>query len=115
LKFRSLFARELQGWRLSDLTLLHTFEPPRGPRGDEAHYTAEPRVLSNGRTVVVTTSSWGIHLLGGLEGEAPCGRLMASFPRSGHTWCAIPGVRMAGVRMAGVRMAGVPHGAVFSR
>jgi len=87
------FAREVQVWRLSDLTLLHTFELPPGPRGDEADYTAEPRVLSDGRTVIVTTFSCGMYLLEGLEGDAPSGRLVASFPRSDDTWCAIPVVR----------------------
>ena len=75
-------SREVQIWRLSDLTLLHTFELPPGPRGDEADYTAEPRVLSDGHTVVVTTFSCGMYLLDGLEGGTPSGRLVASFPRS---------------------------------
>jgi len=83
-------SREVQIWRLSDLTLLHTFELPPGPRGDEADFTAEPRVLSDGRSVVVTTFSCGMYLLDGLEGDAPSGRLVASFPRSEGTWCAIP-------------------------
>lgn len=83
-------AREVQVWRLSDLTLLHTFELPPGPRGDEADFTAEPRLLSDGRTVVVTTFSCGLYLLEGLDGDAPSGRLVASFPRSEGTWCAIP-------------------------
>jgi hypothetical protein len=86
-------AREVQVWRLSDLTLLHTFELPAGPRGDEADFTAEPRVLSDGRTVVVTTFSCGVYLLeglDGLDGDTPSGRLVASFPRSEDTWCAIP-------------------------
>lgn len=83
-------SREVQIWRLSDLTLLHTFELPPGPRGDEADYTAEPRVLSDGHTVVVTTFSCGMYLLDGLEGDTPSGRLVASFPRSEDDWCAIP-------------------------
>ena len=83
-------SREVQIWRLSDLTLLHTFELPPGPRGDEADYTAEPRVLSDGRTVVVTTFSCGMYLLDGLEGDTPSGRLVVSFPRSEDSWCAIP-------------------------
>lgn len=83
-------AREVQVWRLSDLTLLHTFELPVGPRGDEADFTAEPRLLADGRTVVVTTFSCGMYLLDGLDGDAPSGRLVASFPRSEGTWCAIP-------------------------
>jgi hypothetical protein len=83
-------AREVQVWRLSDLALLHTFALPAGPRGDEADYTAEPRLLGDGRTVVVTTFSCGLYLLDGLAGDAPSGRLVASFPRSADTWCAIP-------------------------
>lgn len=83
-------SREIQVWRLSDLTLLHTFALPPGPRGDEADYSAEPRVLTDGRTVLVSTFACGLYLLEGLEGDAPAGRLVASFPRSTDTWCAIP-------------------------
>jgi hypothetical protein len=83
-------SREVQIWRLSDLALLRTIELPPGPRGDEADLTAEPRLLSDGRTVVVTTFSCGIYLLQGLEGDSPSGRLVTSFPRTKETWCAIP-------------------------
>lgn len=83
-------AREIQVWRLSDLALLHTFALPPGPRGDEADFTAEPRVLSDGRTVVVSTFSCGLYLLDGLDGDTPGARLVATFPRSEDTWCAIP-------------------------
>lgn len=86
-------AREIQVWRLSDLALLHTFELPPGARGDEADFTAEPRLLADGRTVLVTTFSCGMYLLEGLDGDAPAGRLVASFPRSEGTYCAIPVVR----------------------
>jgi hypothetical protein len=85
--------REVQVWRLSDLALLHTFALPAGPRGDEADYTAEPRLVGDGRTVVVTTFACGMYLLDGLDGDAPSGRLVASFPRSADTWsddCGIP-------------------------
>jgi hypothetical protein len=83
-------AREIQVWRLSDLALLHTFALPPGPRGDEADATAEPRLLSDGRTVLVSTFTCGLYLLEGLDGEAPSGRMVASFPRLADTWCAIP-------------------------
>jgi len=83
-------ANELQIWRLSDLTLLHTFTLPPGPRGDEAEYTAEPRLLPDGRTVIVSTFSCGLYLLDGVDGTAPAGRLVASFPRATDTYCAIP-------------------------
>ncbi|MCL4866597.1 MAG: hypothetical protein KJZ47_11950, partial [Gemmatimonadales bacterium] len=83
-------ANQLQVWRLSDLTLLHTITLPQGPLGDEANYTAEPRLLADGRTVLVSTFNCGLYLLEGLEGDAPAGRLVASFPRKDDTYCAIP-------------------------
>jgi hypothetical protein len=83
-------SRQLQIWRLSDLQLLHTITLPDGPRGDESSLTAEPRVLDDGRTVLVSTFSCGLFLMEGLDGESPTGRLVASFPRKAKTYCAIP-------------------------
>jgi hypothetical protein len=83
-------SRQLQLWRLSDLTLLHTITLPHGPRGNEALLTAEPRVLRDGRTVLVSTFNCGLYLLEGLEGDAPRGRLVASFPQKEDEYCAIP-------------------------
>jgi hypothetical protein len=83
-------SRQLQLWRLSDLQLLHTFALPDGPRGDEGLYTAEPRVLRDGRTVLVSTFSCGLYLLDGLESDTPSGRLVASFPQRENESCAIP-------------------------
>jgi hypothetical protein len=82
-------SRQVQVWRLSDLALLHTIVLPDGPAG-EALFTAEPRVLGDGRTVLVSTFSCGLYLMGGLETEAPSARLVASFPRKEKTNCAIP-------------------------
>jgi hypothetical protein len=87
---RSPASRQLQIWRLSDLTLLHTITLPDGPAGEESMMTAEPRVLDDGRTVLVSTFSCGLYLMQGLEGESPQGRLVASFPRKPKTYCAIP-------------------------
>ncbi|HWN45182.1 MAG TPA: hypothetical protein VNW71_23355 [Thermoanaerobaculia bacterium] len=83
-------SRQLQIWRLSDLTLLHTITLPNGPAGDESMMTAEPRVLADGRTVLVSTFACGLYLMEGLESETPSGRLVASFPRKAGTYCAIP-------------------------
>jgi hypothetical protein len=83
-------SRQLQIWRLSDLSLLHTITLPNGPAGDESMMTAEPRVLADGRTVLVSTFACGLYLMEGLEGETPSGRLVASFPRKEGTYCAIP-------------------------
>ncbi len=80
----------LQFWRLSDLTLQATIELPAGPRGDEGRHTAEPRVLSDGRTVLVSTFNCGLYLLDGIASATPTARLVASFPRKERTSCAIP-------------------------
>ena len=82
--------RAVQLWRLSDLTLLTTFELPNGPRGDEGASTAEPRLLADGKTVLVSTFNCGLYLLDGLTGSKASGRLVASFPRKADTSCAIP-------------------------
>jgi len=83
-------SRQLQIWRLSDLTPLHTITLPDGSAGDESLLTAEPRVLSDGRTVLVSTFNCSLYLMVGLESEAPSARLVASFPRKPDTYCAIP-------------------------
>jgi hypothetical protein len=83
-------SRQLQIWRLSDLTPLHTITLPNGPAGDESMLTAEPRVLADGRTVLVSTFACGLYLMEGLETDAPSARLVASFPRKPRTYCAIP-------------------------
>lgn len=83
-------SRQLQVWRLSDLTLLHTISLPDGPVGSEGKLTAEPRLLSDGRTVLVSTFNCGLYLIEGLDGDAPSARLVSSFPRKDGTYCAIP-------------------------
>jgi hypothetical protein len=80
----------VQLWRLSDLKLLQTFDLPEGPRGDEAGLTAEPRLLADGRTVLVSTFDCGLYLLSGLDGPSAAGQLVSSFPRKEKTYCAIP-------------------------
>jgi len=83
-------SRQLQIWRLSDLEPLHTITLPNGPAGDESTLTAEPRVLRDGRTVLVSTFACGLYLMEGLESGTPAARLVASFPRKAETYCAIP-------------------------
>lgn len=80
----------IQIWRLSDLTLLHTVTLPAGARGDEGYRSAEPRVLSDGRTVLVSTFNCGLYLLDGMASASPSAKLVASFPRKAGTNCAVP-------------------------
>lgn len=82
--------QSVQLWRLSDFQPLATFDLPQGPRGDEASLTAEPRLLADGRTVLVSTFDCGLYLLHGLDGPSPSGRLASSFPRRKDSYCAIP-------------------------
>ena len=53
-------------------------------------YTAEPRLLADGRTVLVSTFNCGLYLMEGLAGDAPAARLVTSFPMKKGTNCAIP-------------------------
>jgi hypothetical protein len=83
-------SRAIQIWRLSDLTLLHTLLLPPGPRGDENWLTAEPRVLGDGRTVLVNTFTCGLYRLRGLEGETPSAEWVYSTPSAEGRFCAVP-------------------------
>lgn len=84
-------ARSVQVWRLSDLELLRTVVLPAGDRGNEAYLPAEPRVLADGRTVVVNTFTCGLYLLSGLEGTDPEARLIHTFPfEPPRQTCALP-------------------------
>ena len=80
----------LQLWRLSDLSLQHTIQLPNGPRGDEGYLSAEPRILGDGKTVLVSTFNCGLYLLDGVASATPSARLVASFPRKEGTSCAVP-------------------------
>ena len=83
-------SRNLQLWRLSDLTLLRTFPLPDGPAGNEGLLTAEPRLMPDGKTLLVSTFRCGLYLVEGLDGDAPSARLVASFPQKPDEFCAIP-------------------------
>ena len=81
--------RNVQLWRLSDLSLQRTIELPLGPHF-EGYRSAEPRLLSDGKTVLVSTFNCGLFLLDGLTSAAPSARMVASFPRKPGTSCAVP-------------------------
>lgn len=83
-------SRAVQVWRLSDLALLHTILLPPGPRGNENWLTAEPRVLEDGRTVLVNTFTCGLYRLRGLEGETPRVEWVYSSPWTEGRYCAVP-------------------------
>jgi hypothetical protein len=83
-------SRAVQIWRLSDLTLLHTIQLPPGSRGDENAMTAEPRVLADGRTVVVNTFTCGLYRLRGIDTDAPTAEWLFSTPWKEPPFCSVP-------------------------
>ncbi|MDQ3172025.1 MAG: selenium-binding family protein [Acidobacteriota bacterium] len=80
-------SRVVQVWRLSDLSRVATVVLPDGPKGGEGVDPAEPRVLSDGRTVLVSTFSCGLYRLDALEGDAPSATFVHAFTGDG---CALP-------------------------
>lgn len=61
----------VQVWRLSDLKLLKTLRLSPGPRGYGHEDPQEPRVLADGKTVLVQTRSCGLHRVTGLDSDTP--------------------------------------------
>jgi len=63
----------VQIWRLSDLKLLKTLQLPPQADGinDTAADSSEPRVLADGKTVMVPTFNCGLFLLRDLTGDEP--------------------------------------------
>lgn len=80
-------SRSVQIWRMSDLKLLHTLVLPPGPAGDEQQSPNEPRLLADGRTVLVGTGKCGLYRLGGIAGPSPSATFVHAIGQSG---CAVP-------------------------
>jgi hypothetical protein len=83
----------VQLWRLSDLRLLRSFLLPAS--ADSANtYPFEPRVLGDGRTVLVNSYTCGLYRLTGLETLQPSAELVLSLsrPGAGLQGCAVPSV-----------------------
>ncbi|HWF00688.1 MAG TPA: hypothetical protein VG248_12885, partial [Caulobacteraceae bacterium] len=78
-----------QVWRLSDLKLLRTITLPWGGRywEDPATESSEPRVLEDGKTVVVSTFNCGLFLVKDLAGEAPS---LSHVYDLGYRTCEVP-------------------------
>ncbi|TAN04114.1 MAG: hypothetical protein EPN36_09940 [Rhodanobacteraceae bacterium] len=78
-----------QVWRLSDLKLLKTMRLP--PQADWFYDTAadssEPRVLADGKTVLVPTFNCGLFLVRNLAGDAPTLQHVYDL---GYRMCEVP-------------------------
>ncbi|HVL79760.1 MAG TPA: hypothetical protein VM346_10810 [Sphingomicrobium sp.] len=84
-------SRSVQIWRLSDLSLIRTIELPAGPRGTENRNPAEPRLLADGETVIISTFSCGLFRVTNLAGDDPSAEWIHSFPGAGgELECALP-------------------------
>ncbi|MGH7564287.1 MAG: hypothetical protein ACREK5_07670 [Gemmatimonadota bacterium] len=77
----------VQVWRLSDLSVLATIDLPPAPGGGDDEQPGEPRVLSDRRTVLVSTFTCGLYRITGLASGAPGGEFVHSFDGGG---CAVP-------------------------
>ena len=89
----------VQFWRLSDLKLLRTIRLSPGPRGYGHEDPQEPRVLADGKTVLVQTRSCGLHRITGLDTDTPKAEAVYTFVGGlcgvplavGHYWIeAVP-------------------------
>ena len=84
---KSPASRTVQLWRLSDLKLMQTLVLPAGPSGTEQFNPNEPRLLADGRTVMVGTGNCGLFRLHGLDSA----RATAEFVYGlGLKNCAVP-------------------------
>jgi hypothetical protein len=95
------FGAHLQIWRLSDLALLQTLELPATRENDghahdasmkarrEEHhlFPGEPRVLSDGRTVLLATFTCGFYRVADIDGPNPQVDFLRAF---GGENCAVP-------------------------
>lgn len=79
----------VQVWRLSDLKLLHTIILPRPPYGysDSPAKSSEPRLLADGKTVIVPTFNCGLFLMRDLAADAPTLQHIYDF---GYRVCEVP-------------------------
>ena len=98
---RADFGAHLQIWRLSDLALLQTIELPSTGEGDghshgasmkasrEDHhlFPGEPRVLPDGRTVLLATFTCGFYRVTDIDGPQPHVAFLQAF---GGENCAVP-------------------------
>lgn len=84
----------VQVWQLSNLELLRSIALKPGARGDEHQFSAEPRLLPDGKSVYIHTFNCGLYLLRGVDGDAPTSMLVKTFEGkncgvpvlAGHFW-----------------------------
>ncbi|MCU1285867.1 MAG: hypothetical protein JWO13_2217 [Acidobacteriales bacterium] len=86
--------RTVQVWQLSNLKVLRTLVLPPGPRGNEQEFPGEPRLLDDGKTVLVHTFACGLYAMKDIASDNPSIKFVHAFPgddcgvpiRVGHWW-----------------------------
>ncbi|MEO6120502.1 MAG: hypothetical protein ABIP12_07430 [Terriglobales bacterium] len=86
--------RSLQVWQLSTLKVLRTLVLPAGPTDREQYYPGEPRLLEDGKTLLIHTFSCGLYMMRGVETAQPSVKFVYGFAgkscgvplRIGHFW-----------------------------
>jgi len=82
-------SNSVQIWGLSDLTLLQTLHLSADASDGRSLFPGEPRVLQDGRTVMVVTYGCGLYLLEGLETDTVSARRVYEFPSTDTPDCAL--------------------------
>jgi hypothetical protein len=77
----------VQVWRLSDLSVVATIDLPPLPGGGGDEQPGEPRLLDDGRTVLVSTFTCGLYRITGLASGYPDAEPVHGFGGGG---CAVP-------------------------
>ncbi len=81
----------VQFWRVSDLQLMSTVRLPAGPRGDENQLPAEPRLMTDGETLLVNTFMCGLYQIDGFASDRPEARHLYTFEMNDEgDMCALP-------------------------
>lgn len=88
------YSRAVQVWRFSDLKLLNTIALPEGPHGYEQLEPGEPRVLDDGKTVLIHTFMCGLYAMNDVDISHPKVHFLHTFEGAqcgvplllGHFW-----------------------------
>jgi hypothetical protein len=89
-------SRTVQVWRLSDLKLLKTVALPTGPNGYEQKYPGEPKLLADGKTVLIHTFACGLYEMEDVQSDRVSARYLKTLDGKqcdvplvvGHYWVA---------------------------
>lgn len=80
-------SRTIQLWQASKLKVLRTLTLPAGPQDREQYFPGEPRLLEDGKSVLIHTFSCGLYLLRDVASERPSLEFVHGFDGK---WCGVP-------------------------